>query len=124
MAYWGDEPRMFQVTFPLFVVTRQSFAAPAPPAPPTHLKLIAVPDSNQIWHAALFSSEGAARHFIGQTAAPDEHQALAIDLQQLVAVLRELAAQQVEWVVLDPGSAQALSGTLVDLLERLSAGSN
>ncbi len=112
------------MTFPLFVVTRQTAAAPAPPDPATHLKLIAVPDNNQVWHAALFSSEGAALHFIGQTTAPEEHQALAVDLQQLVAVLRELAAQQVERVVLDPGSAQALSGTLVDLLESLSAGSD
>jgi hypothetical protein len=114
---------MFEVTFPLFVVTRQSSVTPEAHEPASHIKLIAVPDSNHVWHAALFSSEAAAERFIAQTANPHEHDTLAVRLDELVLVLRELAAQQVERVVLDPGTPQAPAGTLADLLESLTGSS-
>jgi len=111
---------MFHATFPLFVVTRQSSAKPEAHEAASDIKLIAVPDSNQVWHAALFSSEAAAQRFIAQTVAPDEHGLLAVNRQELILVLRELASQRVERVVLDPGSPQAPAGTLAELLESLS----
>ena len=114
---------MFHVSFPLFVVTRQSFAKPEAHEPASDIKVIAVPDSNQVWHAALFSSEAAARRFIAQTATPNEHDTLAVNLDELILVLRELAVQQVERVVLDPGTPQAPAGTLADLLESLTGSS-
>ncbi len=72
---------------------------------------------------ALLAALALSSGLLAQTATPNEHDTLAVNLDELVLVLRVLAAQQVERVVLNPGSPQAHSGTLADLLEGLTGSS-